>query len=218
VSRIYLVLTIISILLLATAVAFGLRVGRYNEQYQALMQTEAELRQSRATLDPEQVKQLEQRIEQIYHGLQGPRERARLHMLVAILASLVAVLVNSISVTYFIGTSRWCKEVVDTYELDNSLAAESTRLKRLSFPWSLSGILLVLTIVALGAASDPGTLRATTGNWVLPHFTAALGGGALILLSFVMQANFIRRNSQIVERILSQVRTIRLQRGLDVEA
>lgn len=39
-----------------------------------------------------------------------------------IATGLLALFVNSVSVTYFIGTSRWCKEVVDTYELETELA------------------------------------------------------------------------------------------------
>jgi hypothetical protein len=181
------------------------------------MDHEVKLHELRSTASAGDAQSLEREIEQIYGQLEEPRERARIHLLVGILASLVAVLVNSISVTYFIGTGRWCKEVVATYELDPNSVAESTRLKRRSFPWSLGGIILVLTIVGLGAASDPGTLRESTGQWVLPHFIAALTGWALISTSFVMQATYIARNTAIVERILSQVREIRLQRGLDIE-
>ncbi len=217
-SRIFLVLAFISTALLIVAVGFGLRVGPYNKLYVSLMRSERELQQTRVAADDVAIiESQQQQVEQIYQELQGPRQRARLHMLMGILASLVAVLVSSISVTYFIGTSRWCKEVVDTYELDQRLASGSTRLKRRSFPCSLGGIVLVLMIVAFGAASDPGTLRESTSDWVLPHFAAALGGGTLITISFVFQAIFIHRNTEIVERILSQVREIRLQRGLDVD-
>jgi hypothetical protein len=53
---------------------------------------------------------------------------------------------------------------------------------------------------------------------VLPHFAVALGGSALIALSFLVQADLIRRNSQLVERILADVRDVRRRRGLDVES
>jgi hypothetical protein len=137
--------------------------------------------------------------------------------MIAVLASLVAVLVNSISVTYFIGTSRWCREVVEAYELDPALIAQSNRLKRKSFPWSLMAILVVLLVVSLGAAADPGTLRTTTGRWVVPHLCAALAGVSCIALSYMMQVANIHSNMRIVEQILAEVREIRRQRGLDVE-
>src|SRR6476660_7410141 len=71
---------------------------------------------------------------------QGPRARMTLHMLLGSAAALVTVLVNSITVTYVIGTSRWCKEVCETYKIDAELAKKSERLKRSAFPWALAGI------------------------------------------------------------------------------
>ena len=44
-------------------------------------------------------------------------------MLTGTSAALAVVFVHSIAVTYFIGTSRWCKEVTETYQLDASSAA-----------------------------------------------------------------------------------------------
>lgn len=40
------------------------------------------------------------------------------HRLSGVLAALVVVLVNSMAVTYFVGTSRWVREVVETYGLE----------------------------------------------------------------------------------------------------
>ena len=42
-------------------------------------------------------------------------------------------------------------------------------------------------------------------------------GAAFIALSFMQQAMTIRANSDVVEKILNQVRQIRLERGLDVD-
>src|SRR5690349_20501983 len=65
---------------------------------------------------------------------------ATLHRLTGVAAALMVVLVESIVVTYFIGTSRWCKEVVDTYQLGRDPVVASNRLKRRTFPWALSGM------------------------------------------------------------------------------
>ena len=97
-----------------------------------------------------------------------------LHMLLGQAAALVAVLVNSITITYFIGTSRWCKEVCETYRLPAELAERSTRLKRSTFPWALAGILAVIVIVGLGAAADPSGAN-LAASAVVRH--AALRGG-----------------------------------------
>lgn len=217
-SRIFTVLAIVSVTLLFATMAFGLRIGEYNEQYQLLRRTQVELQQAHRAGDASSQAALQRQADETYAALVLPRQRARFHMVLAILTSIVTLLVNSLAVTYFIGTSRWCKEVVDTYQLDLALAQQSTRLKRRCFAWALTGMLLVLTIVAMGAAADPGTLRATTADWVLPHFAVALGGGGLIALSFFIQAGYIDRNTHIVEQIVARVREVRVARGLEVEA
>lgn len=216
-SRIFTSLAFISILLLLTALFFGLRVGEYNETYRRLLDLETELHANRVSLNEAQVDQAHAEIDDVFQQLQQPRERARLHMMIGIIASLVAILVNCISVTYFVGTTRWCKEVIETYELDAAKGEASVRLKRRSFPCSCIGGLLVMAIVALGAASDPGTLRATTDQFVTPHLVMALTGTCLIAGSFLLQALCIHQNTQIVDQIVSEVRQIRQQRGLDVE-
>ena len=81
------------------------------------------------------------------------------HRLSGILAALVVVLVNSMSVTYFIGTARWCREVVETYQLSNNFIMRSKAIKRRSFPFALFGMLSVVGIVALGGAADPAAGR-----------------------------------------------------------
>lgn len=214
-SKIFVILSIVSLLLLAIAMGFGLRVGDYNEAYTQLLRGQKTLNAERDSLSAADVKSREQELEALFTGLEAPQSRARTHILIGILASLVGLLVNSVSVTYFIGTSRWCKEVVETYQLDSAFIQDSARLKRRCFPCALSGMLLMLLIVALGAASDPGTLRASTGSWVLPHFTAALAGTALLAGLFALQFHLISQNTQLVERVLGVVRKIRQERGMD---
>ncbi len=216
-SRIYSSLTVFSLLLLAVTVGLGLWIGDYNARYQQLLAADRALRSEDASVTPEQLETLHAELTRHYAALEVPRRRATWHIMMAVFASLVAVLVNSISVTYFIGTSRWCREVVEAYDLDSELIAESNRLKRKTFPWALMGILVILVVVSLGAAADPGTLRATTSRWVVPHFFAALAGVALVALSYMIQVGNIHSNMRIVEQILGEVREIRRQRGLDVE-
>ena len=78
----------------------------------------------------------------------------RAHFLAGVFSSLVVVLVNCISMTYFIGTSRWCKEVADTYRLDQQLVRRSATLKRRTFPWALLSVLSMVGVSSLGAAAD----------------------------------------------------------------
>ena len=50
------------------------------------------------------------------------------HRLSGVLAALVVVLVNSMAVTYFVGTSRWVREVAETYGLSPVQADAILRL------------------------------------------------------------------------------------------
>lgn len=216
-SRIFTALAIVATILLFIALVLGLRIGKYNEIYSSFLDLNRQLEELPADATQSTIEQLRVKTGEEYQQLEAPRKKATFHMLLGIMAGLVAVLVNCISVTYFIGTSRWCKEVVETYELTPELSAASTKLKRRTFPWSLSGILVVMLIVGLGAAADPGTLRSTTPQWAKPHLFAALFGAAWIAISFMFQVINIRDNSEVVDQILSLVRQIRIERGLDVD-
>jgi hypothetical protein len=138
-------------------------------------------------------------------------------MLTGTSAALAVVLVHSIGITYFVGTSRWCKEVTETYQLDPQMLRESTRLKRRTFPWSLLGMLGVVGVAALGAASDPGTGRADTAWWADIHYAAALGGIAVIAWTYYRAWLEIVANQAVIEQIVEAVAVIRRERGLETE-
>jgi len=133
-------------------------------------------------------------------------QRNIVHSLLGVGGALVTVLVNSISVTYFIGTSRWCREVVEAYRLPEDLAQRSTRLKRKTFPWSFIGILTIILMIAFGAACDP-TIHITGGakNYVVPHMLTAVVGTGLIAWAFLVQVVNIGANYEVIETILKLV-------------
>ncbi len=140
---------------------------------------------------------------------------ATAHRLTGIAAALAVVLVESVIVTYFIGTSRWCKEVVETYQLDPGLANASIALKRRTFPWTVLGMLTVVGIGALGAAGDPATGRLGTQPWAQVHLVAATVGLCFIAWTYVVAWNHIGANHAVIDRIVDEVAQIRRQRGLD---
>jgi len=137
------------------------------------------------------------------------------HMLTGVAAALAVVLVESIAVTYFIGTSRWVKEVTETYRLPPTELAESTRLKRRTFPWCVLGMLTVVAVGALGAASDPGTGRPDTADMAVVHQAAALAGLCIIAWTYYQVWLNIAANQDVIGRIVAQVERIRAERGLD---
>jgi len=139
------------------------------------------------------------------------------HRLSGVLAALLVVLVNSMAVTYFIGTGRWCREVVEAYGLDGSYIERSRRLKRSAFPFAMLGMLAVVTIVALGGAADPASGRPGTQQWVTPHLIGGIGLAAAIAWCFQAQLPQIRLQHVLIEEVMTEVRNSRRRRGLDVD-
>lgn len=223
-TRIYLGLAIVSLTLLLANIGIGFWTADYGEAAAAMVAVGQELGELNRALDRDTLKKTDpkylaaaKRFEEAKNAWQPLRSRTTMHMLLGIAASLVAILLNSISVTYFIGTSRWCKEVVESYKLDPQLAAESTRLKRKTFPWALAGMLLIIVLVAFGALSDPGANFATHLQWRTYHYLLALVGTGFLALAFYVQQQNIGANYRVIERILAEVRRIRAERGLDVD-
>lgn len=140
------------------------------------------------------------------------------HRLSGMFAALVVLLVNSMSVTYFIGTGRWCREVVDAYGLSSELVERSRRLKRRAFPFAVVGMLSVIFIVALGGAADPGGGRVGPGgsrDWVTWHLVGGIGLAFLIAWCFQAQVSTIRRQQELIDDVMVEVRRVRAARGLE---
>jgi len=139
---------------------------------------------------------------------------ATFHRLIGVAAALAVVFVESIVVTYFIGTSRWCKEVVETYQFDSSIIAMSNRLKRRTFPWALAGMLTAVGIISLGGAADPATMMQNTKPWAYWHLLGAMLGVAFIVWTFFVAWNNIMANHAIIEQVVEQVSKVRGERNL----
>jgi hypothetical protein len=144
---------------------------------------------------------------------------ATVHRLSGVAAALAVMFVNGIAATYFIGTSRWCREVVETYRLDPLLCRRSTTLKRRTFPLCVANMLLAVVMVALGGAADPGAsvqLQPVGGvTWAQIHLVAALAGLAWFVYSSTLQWNNIQANRDVIDAIMIEVRRERAARGLD---
>ena len=222
-SRIFVVLAVLALLLLGVNFVVGLMGGDFNtvaKQKRAaqarLVEAERQVRAGQGSAaDAEAARQA---AVEVNDQFQGPRQTMTLHMLLGAGAAMVTVLVNSITITYFIGTSRWCKEVCETYHLSPDLAAEGTRLKRSTFPWTLAGILAVIIVVGLGAAADPsGANWGQAPQYVLPHYLAAMLAIVVVGVSFFVQMGRIADNSSVIERILREVERVRTEKGLAIE-
>ncbi|HEX4414844.1 MAG TPA: hypothetical protein VH107_14515 [Lacipirellulaceae bacterium] len=137
------------------------------------------------------------------------------HRLTGGAAALGVVFVESLAVTYFIGTGRWCREVVETYHFDPAPLMASNRLKRRTFPCAVLGMLAVIGVAALGAAADPATLRPNTQPWAEWHLVGACVGIVFIAWTYLVGWNNITAHHTILEDLVAEVGRVRKERGLE---
>lgn len=219
-KRIYPLFAVLAVVLLAANFVAGLWIGDFNAVAARKRETLNELTtlKLRAGVEPAAIEAAEVAAREADAELTVPRQRMTIHMLLGSTATLVVVLVNSVAITYFIGTSRWCREVVEAYGLSMSLADQMAALKRRTFRWALLGILTMLLVIGLGAAADPsGANFENSASLVMPHYLAAMASIALVGLSFWMQWHVIQENFVILDQVMSGVREERAERGLPTE-
>lgn len=178
--RIYAVLAITAVLLLAVALMFGLSLENA----------------STSTAD-------------------ASMHKMTIHRMLGVFTAIFITLVHSIGITYFVGTSRWCKEVVQTYSLDVNLYNRCYVLKRKAFPWAITGFFIMLGIIALGASSDSSTGLENAPSRITFHFLAACCGSVLIGFTYFTVWTKIVENQAVIEEILGNVAKIRREKGLD---
>ena len=141
----------------------------------------------------------------------------RIHFLLGIVVGVVVVLVNSIAVTYFIGTGRWCREVVETYKLDSVYVRRSNQLKRQAFPFALINMLLIVGVLALGGAADPASgIRAVPpggGTWATWHLLGAIVTSAAVGYGFFHIWYYLRENRLLIAEVMAEVARVRGAKG-----
>ncbi|MFO0913283.1 MAG: hypothetical protein U0795_10020 [Pirellulales bacterium] len=218
-ARIFLVLALLATVLLIATFVLGLQIGDYHAAVLELAETRQRLDESdQATstgsheLHPDMQASLDR--------LLPIRDRASWHKNMALLTSLVVLLVNSVALTYFIGTNRWCKEVTATYQLSSYRLIAATQLKRQTYAWALAGIVAILIVVILGAAADPAagrSLATERGSQAAQyHYVGAMIATGVIAWAFLAEAYNIHRNTKLVEEIMEEVQRIRRDKGLPV--
>lgn len=210
-ARIFVGLAGFAVLLLLLNLGLGFAIGDLQGKGLAVIDAAKQLRKLKldARSTREQLDAAQAALTKASRDVAPERRRRDWHTLTGVAAALATLLVNSLTITYFIGTSRWCQEVVDTYQLDPALADQSRALKRAAFPWSLLGIVTILGVAALGALSDPGNLFEAAATWRVPHYLTALLSIPVISYCFWQQIAKIGENYDVIERILAEVESIR---------
>ena len=220
-KRIYPLFAVLAIALLIANFVAGLWIGDFNAVAARKRESLTELTavKRRVNVAPAEVEAAEAEARAADEQLIGPRRRMTLHMLLGSTATLVVVLVNSVAITYFIGTSRWCREVCEAYGLPLALAEQMNGLKRRTFRWALLGILTMLLVIGLGAAADPsGSNFENSASLVMPHYLAAMAAIVVVGLAFWMQWQVIQENFVLLDEVMRGVRQARAERGLPTEA
>ena len=198
----------VAVMLLAITLILGLRVGDAND----VLSLEQRAKEALDTGNKAQ-------FAEYYERAQEHKAALNTHRLFAIGTAIFVLFVNSMSITYFVGTSRWCREVGETYALDRSFAEQAQSHKRRNFPWAVLGMLTILFIAGFGAASDWGydfpnnVERAKT--WSLPHLITACAGVGITIIAFYFQATKLHEQGQHIARIMEEVGRIRKERGLN---
>lgn len=209
-SRIYLTLAGIAILLMLTTLFVGLSLGDLQPQLDRLNQLNREAADTVGAGG-----EIPSDVEAEIATLVGTKKMANIHRLLGIGSGIMVMLVNCIAVTYFVGTSRWCREVVEAYKLETSLWGRCASMKRRTFFWSLIGMLAILVISSLGALSDPMAAFPNGEQFITFHMLAAMLGLGVVGWTFFAQWSHIADNHEIIGQVLTEVQRIRQERGLE---
>ncbi|MFP6770636.1 MAG: hypothetical protein VB859_20855 [Planctomycetaceae bacterium] len=141
------------------------------------------------------------------------------HMWTALAGLLFATLVHGLVLTYFLGTGRWAEETVRVYGLDIELYTASRDSKRRIMATIVGGFVLLVVAGSLGAAADPASPVGFSGVLGLSASTLHLLAATIALLTnawiYLMEYDALDRNARLIEEIMSEVRRIRDERGLD---
>ena len=147
-------------------------------------------------------------------------DRIGTHLLVGLGALTSATMVHALLFTYFMGTGRWIEETTQAYRLSGEWQRLNQRTKYSILPGIFISFMMLVVTGSLGAVADPATavsLEKTLGiNDSTLHFAAAVCAWIVNLIVNITQYFAIAKNSAIVAGVLSEVRRIRLEKGLPV--
>jgi hypothetical protein len=142
------------------------------------------------------------------------RHAVSMHLLIAVAASLIVLMLHSIVLTYFMGTGRWLEETTRAYVLDERFRTGNIRLKYRVIPGMVACMALVIVTGAVGAQNDPGVADQSSWTSTL-HFLLALATVGLNLAMSVVEYFSIHDNGRLLAEVVGEVKRIRRERGLE---
>ncbi len=136
------------------------------------------------------------------------------HFLSALAALTLTLLVHAIVLTYFMGTGRWIEETSNAYQLGIDSRAENIQLKYRTMPGMVGCIVLLIVTGGFGAVADPGSSVSLSSAKLIHMLLACASLLANVTVSMI-EYQTIQRNGRLVDEIMTSVRAIRRERGLD---
>lgn len=146
--------------------------------------------------------------------LAAVKHSVSMHLLIALGASLLVLMLHAVVLTYFMGTGRWLEDTAAAYKLDERFRGQNIRLKFRVIPGMIACMVLVIVTGAFGAATDP-LPNSESAMTSMVHFTLALSTMCLNLLVSGVEYTAIARNGRLVAEVVGEVKRIRKERGLD---
>ena len=145
---------------------------------------------------------------------EATRQQVSFHFQFALAASVYALFVHAVVLTYFMGTGRWIQETSEAYRFESAARDKNVKLKYRVLPGMMLCLLLVLATGAFGAIADPSSNTQMEYGATI-HFTLAVTFFIVNLIVNVIQYGAIVRNSEVVDLVYQEVLAVRKERGLD---
>jgi hypothetical protein len=143
-------------------------------------------------------------------GLHNPETPIYLiHFVLGLFSALAVLGVHCLTITYFLGTGRWVKEVCLEYRFPDDHWPRQTRdLKRRNTPFAITAMLLTIATAAAGA----GRQHEVWPAWI--HLTLAAATVIVNVVVWVIEYRNIRTNSRILNGVYAEVERTRAEQGL----
>ena len=145
----------------------------------------------------------------LHGGLTGEGSLYLTHFVLGLFSAIAVLLIHCLTITYFLGTGRWVKEVCLAYGLPDDRWPRQTRdIKRRNTPYAILAMLVTIATAAAGAGRQ---------NFEWPAWVhAALAGATLVInvAVWVIEYRNMGTNLRILDEVYAETERLRAAAGL----
>lgn len=141
-------------------------------------------------------------------GFRSNNDAFGYHFTLGLLTGLFTMLVHCLVFTYFLGTTRWVRETVAAYSLDQAFSTESRQLRIRAMIAAVISILLVVATIASGAAAH------TRVAPFLLHRIVPWATYLFMLGAYRIELQSIERHMDVTNEVMDSVAARRAALGL----